>query len=421
MGFGDIAMSLEKEGTNHNIGGYFEIEKLNYDEFNKIFYERAVLQLRKLRQIRKRILGVYYWKDVDANLAKQQIIKCKEKLTNENQVRDYLSNLISEDMDIKLPPWEFYLIEDYSQKSSMLITRMHHSFTDGAGFVSLMSFLNDEKFIAKNTKSIPKYGIFIVILQWILTPIFSIYVLLSTKSFKTDNIAAKIREVNEEENHKPKFLSAEEISFDSIRKCYKKHNGATFNDYVLATLSTSLNDWYKKNNINGASHINISLPVNFRSLPTSIKDLKLDNNSVIIKLQFPIWNDFKDCLSQVRPGIRKYLKPNLLAGLINLGKIFQFFPEVAFRYILNDFFGGIDMCFSNVPFSEEPFYFLNKQVLNFWAFSNLMIELNVFLVCITYRKMVKFSLITKENLKMDPQDLLDNIVNKIKEDISHTD
>ena len=88
MGFGDIAMSLEKEGTNYNIRGYFEIEKFNYDEFNKIFYERAVLQLRKLRQIRKRILGVYYWKDVDANLAKQQIIKCKEKLTNENQVRD---------------------------------------------------------------------------------------------------------------------------------------------------------------------------------------------------------------------------------------------------------------------------------------------------------------------------------------------
>ena len=230
----------------NNIGGYFEIEKLNYEEFNKIFYERAVLQLRKLRQIRKRILGVYYWKDIDANLAKQQIIKCKEKLTNENQVRDYLCKLINEDMDINLPPWEFYLIEDYSQKSSMLITRIHHSFTDGAGFVSLMSFLNDEKFMAKNTKSIPKYGIFMVILQWIMTPIFSIYVLLSTKSFKTDNIAAKIREVSGEENFKSKFLSAEEIPFESIRKCYKKHNGATFNDYVLGTLSTSLNDWYHK-------------------------------------------------------------------------------------------------------------------------------------------------------------------------------
>ena len=58
------------------------------------------------------------------------------------------------------------------------------------------------------------------------------------------------------------------------------------------------------NNIKGANHIKIALPVNFRSLPTSIKDLKIDNNTVIVKLQFPIWDDFKDCLSQVRPDIR---------------------------------------------------------------------------------------------------------------------
>ena len=104
---------------------------------------------------------------------------------------------------------------------------------------------------------------FMFILQWILTQIFSIYFLLSTKSLKTNNIASKIREVSREENHKPKFYQQIEIPFNFIRKCYKKHNGATLNDYVLATLSTSLNDWYQKNNIKGASHIKISLLCKF--------------------------------------------------------------------------------------------------------------------------------------------------------------
>ena len=198
-----------------------------------MFYERAVLQLRKFSQIRVNLFGIYYWKDTNVELAKNQIINCKENLTNEKEVRDYLCDLVNTEMDFNKPLWEFYLVENYTPKTSMLFTRLHHSFTDGAGFVSLMSFMNDDKFIAKNTKSIPKHGIIMSIIQWLITPIFSIYVLLSTKSFKTDDNATKIREVNGEDDFKSKFLSADEIPFDSIRKCYKKHDGATFNDYVV--------------------------------------------------------------------------------------------------------------------------------------------------------------------------------------------
>ena len=75
-------------------------------------------------------------------------------------------------------------------------------------------------------------------------------------------------------------------------------------------------------------------------------------------------------------------------SLINLGKIFRNFPEIAFRFIFNDFYGGVDMGFSNVPFSEEPFYFLNKKILNFAAFANLQYDMNIIFVCITYTKIL---------------------------------
>ena len=36
-------------------------------------------------------------------------------------------------------------------------------------------------------------------------------------------------------------------------------------------------------------------------------------------------------------------------------------------------------------------------------------------------KQVKFSMMAKNKLKMNPQDLLDGVVNRIKEDIFHND
>jgi len=37
------------------------------------------------------------------------------------------------------PQWEMHLCEDYSKDTSVLFMRMHHSFTDGVGYVSMMS------------------------------------------------------------------------------------------------------------------------------------------------------------------------------------------------------------------------------------------------------------------------------------------
>lgn len=44
-------MAFERGKANHNIGGYFEIEKLAFEEFEKNIYERGVLKLRKMSQI----------------------------------------------------------------------------------------------------------------------------------------------------------------------------------------------------------------------------------------------------------------------------------------------------------------------------------------------------------------------------------
>ena len=58
------------------------------------------------------------------------------------------------------PLWEFQLYEDYTETTSMVFMKMHHSFTDGIGFVCLMSCLNDEQFKTKGPKIIKEPSFF---------------------------------------------------------------------------------------------------------------------------------------------------------------------------------------------------------------------------------------------------------------------
>ena len=51
--FIDLLMWFDNEGYRHLLTGFFEIEKLKFEEFEKMFYERAIQTIRKFSQIRK--------------------------------------------------------------------------------------------------------------------------------------------------------------------------------------------------------------------------------------------------------------------------------------------------------------------------------------------------------------------------------
>ena len=73
-------------------------------------------------------------------------------------------------MDYSKPLWEFHLVEDFSDDLSAVIVRMHHAFTDGVGFVSMMSCMNDDKFKLKIDKKFPEPSLFQKFIFLLLTP-----------------------------------------------------------------------------------------------------------------------------------------------------------------------------------------------------------------------------------------------------------
>ena len=53
MNYGDALSTYELEGVNHNIGGYFIIERITFEEFQRGIYERGISKIRKLRMVLK--------------------------------------------------------------------------------------------------------------------------------------------------------------------------------------------------------------------------------------------------------------------------------------------------------------------------------------------------------------------------------
>ena len=167
---GDLFMSYEIPNRNHNIGGYFIMKKIEFEMFREEFYKRAVLNIRKLRQIQISSYGIKLWKDIDPKEAIKQLIKCDDIIKTQNDCINYSNKLMQEYMDYSKPLWEFHLVESYTEDLSVVIFRMHHSFSDGVGFVSLMSCINDDQFKTKINKAFKEPSLWLKIIVTIIAP-----------------------------------------------------------------------------------------------------------------------------------------------------------------------------------------------------------------------------------------------------------
>ena len=171
------------------------------------------------------------WKDIDEDIAIKQVIKWSKPIKNMDQTLQFMSDIVNQEMPSDKPLWEYHLVEDYTKDSSMLIVRMSHSFTDAMGIVSMLSCLNDEGYKLKIDKELPKQGLIQNILLILAAIPLSISFMTATKNMPTDEKAAKIREFNGENQHKIKFYVSKSYSFEAVKKCYKRYDQTTFNDY----------------------------------------------------------------------------------------------------------------------------------------------------------------------------------------------
>ena len=416
--FIDLLMCFDSEGYRLTLAGFFEIEKIKFEEFEQMIYERVILHIRKLSQVRENICGIYLWRDIDKEVARKQIKRWTKKLSNEKEVIQYWSEIANGLMPLDKPLWEFFIVEDYTNDTSVVMARFHHSFTDGVGFVSLMSWLNDNKYWIKNTKLIPKPSIIQNILLTLLFPYFLFKMLSNSRNISSDENAAKIRKMNKEDSYVDLFAS-KTFEFESIRKCYKRFSNTTFNDYLLGVVSKCLHKWFKESGIDNAQKMKILIPINLRSFPSWIEELILDNWLITFSHSLPISDNLEDNIKESKSYLKKYFKIEQFLAVNIAGKIFKNLPNwILKKFIYDEALSGLDLWFSNLPYSSEPMYILSKKQLSLYPFTNMFKGINLMLVALTYQGQLRFTLMGRRGMALDPKRFIKIVEDTITEEIS---
>ena len=277
--------------------------------------------------------------------------------------------------------------------------------------------MNDKEFQTKGTKKVPKFNIFMRILIGIITPFMLLSRLPEVKSFVSDSQAKKIHEVDEPENGKNKYFASKEIMFEKIRKCYKAIGDATFNEYMFAILSKSLYKMYAAHGVEGAKKIIIMMPVNIKDLPNSIDELILDNRVVGCKIPLTITEDFKACIRDFKPIMKKYLSPLFLFSVANLGWLGCYLPQFIGEFLFHDYYNETSITFSNLPLTSGSWYFCNKEIHTVAAFANVQCGIPFNFVALTYKGKLRVFTMCKDKLKFDSKMLIDLVVENIESDI----
>lgn len=358
------------------------------------------------------------WQDISVEEAKKQVIKVTKSFKSEEECLEYWNDLLNQQMDFSRPLWEFHLCENYTKDTSIVFVKMHHALSDGVGFVCLMSLLNDDQFKVKSNKNIKPPTFLQSILLYLLSPFYGLFLMYNFMKTRTDKSAAKMRELIGEDDHLNKFYISELVPFQSIRKCYKRYKNTSFNDYGIAMISKSLNEWYKKHGIEDAKSVQTLIPVNMRDLPKNLDELKFENYTMGIKAQIGIHASVEQALQKTVPEVKSSLNVTALMWLQKITKVFEYLPEKISRIILSPFMENIIFAFTNVPFPKEPWYMFNKKILKVGVFANNQVDSWLVLVAVTYRDNLRFMLASKNKLKMDAKAFLDILMDNINQDIN---
>ena len=86
----DIMHFFDTEKSIPNCVGYIEMEKVDARKLkDECFYKRGIMNVRKLRQVPRNILGFYFWQDIASTEAAKQFEIVDYKFESADDITKY--------------------------------------------------------------------------------------------------------------------------------------------------------------------------------------------------------------------------------------------------------------------------------------------------------------------------------------------
>lgn len=161
------------------------------------------------------------------------------------------------------------------------------------------------------------------------------------------------------------LLLTKTFDFQDIRKCYKKYENTTFNNYLMGVLSKSMHSWFVKSNVEVLDNLLMACPVSMKAFPTSVKDINMNNYTSNVTIQLPILENMNESLKITKKRFAQFFKLHYLFPTVYFQSLFRYIPRKIGTYMYNRFTKEVDFLLTNVNGPKEPIYLCNKKIGNF--------------------------------------------------------
>jgi len=409
-------------------------QPIRAEQWKKILEERF-LRFRRFKQRVCNINNAPYWEDdpdFDLDLHVHRIGLPPPGTKKELQA--LVGDLMSHPIDFSRPPWQMYLVEEYS-RGSALIVRLHHCIADGIALIKVLLSMADEYFDPCEVPSISrtKTELFDLLPDFLQAPAK----LLASAAKATEQVIASSLKVIDDPTHLwslarqgldvtrtlaklalmppdsptifkgkvgPKKVAAwgQPVPLPTIKQIGKAH-GAKINDVAVATVTGALRRYLiERGESPEQVTVRVVIPINLR--PFDQAD-QLGNHFGLVFLELPLGiEDPVERLLEVKrrmDALKHSTEP-----IVSLGILYML--GLAPRRELQDIVVKLlsqkaSAVMSNVPGPQEPLHFdgvpMDKAM--FWVPQSG--DVGMGLSILSYNGEILFGVMTDAQLVPDPE------------------
>ena len=360
------------------------------------------------------------WKEVDVEVAKQQIIKDQMKFDSQDKFFEYFEQICNQELDRTKPLFQFRLIEDYTEDTSMVMFLCPHAFCDGIAVSSIFSAINDDQFSCPHKKKMFYPSLIQKIILFFKTPFTNVSLEGKVDLIKTDDNTKQIFKLKRQVPTMTKYYDSEiEFPFSTIRKCYQKYKGMSFNDFMLGIFGKSIYQYCIKKGIKNPNNVKCEIPVGLKKLPTGYHDLVVKNYLNASVLDLPLSEDMEQIMNGFKPWLSYCLDPEIQKQVINFTHLVPYIPQGFAKSEINNSSKGVDVLLSNIPFSDKPYTICGKEVKKFRIFNNTMLGIVLYGFVFTYANKVCVTTCVDERIDFDGQMFQDLMIKNIQIEVDN--
>lgn len=267
------------------------------------------------------------------------------------------------------PQYKFILIPEFQPGKSVMIMKVHHSFSDGLGLATLFQCLTDV-YDPKNLPAMKPVGFLKNLFIHLISPFLILQTIIETSAQKEDMNAI---------NHGQALsgIKTGGFSYDldlGEIKAYCKSANCTINDYTSSLLSVALHEYSSNEEkkmiatkadkvIPVPASVHIAVPFSMRQPFKTVEDVKMGNDFGSILIDMRLFASMSEALPYMKKtfgGLKSSLNP---FAVLFATKITVTLPFLLPKILAEDLTRKFTIVYSNLLASKKVYEFDGKKML----------------------------------------------------------